>query len=131
MPLLLYVDSSAFLRRVFGDEGADVVDKAVARYLRRGATVVSGRLLWLEARRVSVRERLLGNDVEDVVTANLAAVTELPFTDQIWAGAHAIEQHVKTLDSIHLATCQAAGADLLTFDGTMRTVAEAIGIRLA
>lgn len=130
MPKLLYIDSSAFIRRVFGADGADTVDAAIARYIRRGATVVSSRLLWLETRRVSVRERLLGNDVDAIVSANLAAVTRLPMTEEVWAGAYAIAQHVKTLDSIHVATCQLAAADLLTFDANMRAVAEAVGIHV-
>jgi predicted nucleic acid-binding protein len=130
VPELLYVDTSAFLRRMFGADGADAVDRAVVNRRRRGGTVVSSRLLWLEARRVGTREALLGNDVTDVITANLAGVARLPMTEEVWSGAEAIAQHIKTLDSLHLATCELVGADLMTFDEAMRNVATARGIRL-
>ena len=128
MPQLLYLDSSAFLRRVFGAEGADTVDQLVARYTAEGGNVVSGRLLWLEARRVAIRERQLGNDIESEVEANLACVDRLPLTDDVWNAAHAIETHVKTLDSLHLATCSVVDAHLLSFDTEMLAAATALGI---
>lgn len=129
MPELLYVDTSAFLRRVFGADGADLVDRAVAGCLSRGGHPVSSRLLWLEARRVGIREQLLGNDVRAVIEANLDGVGKLPVTDEVWSGAEAIGEHIKTLDSLHLATCEIVEAELVTFDRTMRMVARSRGIR--
>lgn len=128
---LLYLDSSAFLRRVFGADGADTVDALSARFIADGGRVVSGRLLWLEARRVTVRERQLGNDILAAVEANLASVDRLPLTDDVWNAAHAIETHVKTLDSLHLATCSVVDAHLLSFDAQMLAAASALGIPLA
>lgn len=43
----------------------------------------------------------------------------------------AIEQHIKSVDALHLATCEFVGARLATFDETMRSVARARGIDLA
>lgn len=127
---LLYLDTSAFLRRVFDAEGADIVDAAVNDYCGRGGAVVSSRLLWLEARRVAVREALLGNDIAAATEMNLSGVAKLPVTEEIWESAAAIGQHIKTLDSLHLASCEVARADLLTFDHTMRSVARAHGVNV-
>ncbi|MCL2781448.1 MAG: PIN domain-containing protein [Actinomycetia bacterium] len=130
MALLLYLDSSAFLRRAFGHAGTAVVDTAVADYRARGGAVVSSRVLWLEARRVAIRETLLGNDVAEPVERQLDTVEKLPMTEDVWQRAAAIEQHIKTLDALHLATCELIGAELLTFDATMRAVALARGVPL-
>lgn len=131
MPPALYIDTSAFLRRVLSSDDLDRVDATAASYTARGTEVVSSRLLRLEALRVSIREQLRGNDIHDVVHADLVTITQLPVTDEVWALAESIEQHLKTLDSLHLATCELIGADLLTFDHTMRAVAQQRGIALA
>lgn len=128
---LLYVDASAFLRRVLNADGADAIDAVIARYADGGGKVVSSRMLWLEARRVTVRERHDGNDIAEVVEENLAGIERLPVTEDIWGLAHAIEAHVRTLDSLHLATCAAVDAHLLSFDAQMRTAATAMGLQVA
>lgn len=92
---------------------------------------MSSRLLWLEARRVVVRERQSGNDIASVVEQNLAAIERLPLTEDVWNRAQAIETHVKTLDSLHLATCALVDATLLSFDLQMQKAATAMGLRLA
>lgn len=96
----------------------------------RGGLFVSSRLLHLEVRRVEVREHLAGGDVS--LLGDLAAqIAALPVTDEVWSAAHAIEHHARTLDALHLATCQLVGATLLTTDDSMAELAPALGIAVA
>jgi predicted nucleic acid-binding protein len=128
---LLYVDSSALLRRALEHPDGESISRVAGDVLRRGGEVVSSRLLWLEARRAVVRERLNGNNIADGVIDALSSVTELRMTDQVWDAAYGIEQHVKTLDALHIATCLLAEATLLSFDTQMNAVALSLGIPLA
>lgn len=128
---LLYLDSSAFLARLLAQDPDGLIDATLRSANDEGARVVASRLLWLEAARVAVRERLAANDIDDVVAANLAGIDRLPVTETVWTEAAAISQHVKTLDAIHLATCQLVGASLLSLDGRMCSVAVDMGIELA
>jgi predicted nucleic acid-binding protein len=128
---LLYLDSSALLRRALRQPGGEDVLRVTRAWIDQGGQVASSRLLWLEARRVAVRERFLGRPVADAVDAALDRVVALPLNEDVWSGAHSIEQHVKTLDALHIATCQLAEATLLTFDTGMRKVAESLAIPLA
>lgn len=77
-----------------------------------------------------MREKLLGNDFGDVIAASVLGVEKLPVTAEVWAAAAAITQHIKTLDALHLATCELVAADLITFDRTMREIAQGRGVRV-
>ncbi|MGH9114499.1 MAG: hypothetical protein ACRDWW_01580 [Acidimicrobiales bacterium] len=48
----------------------------------------------------------------------------------MWDFAHSIDRHVKTLDSLHVATCHEVGATLLTRDVGMESIASYLGIAL-
>jgi predicted nucleic acid-binding protein len=126
-PRLLYVDSSALLRRVLDHPDAGAIDAAMGACLDGGGAVVSSRLLWLESRRVAVREALSGNDISAALGATLAGIVRLPLDDEVWGAAMRIEAQIKTLDSLHVATCAVAEATMLSFDATMRRVAAAEG----
>jgi len=129
---LLYIDSSAFLRRILRHEGSALVDAALVRHSTApGGRVVSSRLLALESRGVAVRVKQNGNDISATVAANLDTIDILPLTEDVWTRASAIEQHIKTLDALHLATCLIVGADLLTLDKNMALVASSLGLSLA
>ncbi|HEY3737391.1 MAG TPA: PIN domain-containing protein [Jatrophihabitans sp.] len=125
---LLYVDTSALLRRALGHSDSERVARLTRDVVERGGLLVSSRLLWLEVRRTLVRERLSGNDISGGVTEALAYISELRVTDQVWDAAHAIEAHIRTLDALHVATCLVAGAALLSFNQNMRSVARTLGV---
>jgi uncharacterized protein len=127
----LYVDTSALLRRVLNKDEAAAIDQLLREQRAADGAIVSSRLLWLEARRAAVRERSQGNDITTVLEQNLQTVQLLPMTDAVWERAFAIETHVKTLDSLHLATCALVDATLMSFDAQMRAAALAMGVRLA
>lgn len=132
MSKLLYVDSSVLLTFALAQPGWETVAETLGQAQDDGYTLASSRLLWIEAARVAIRERFRGNDIEDVLTKNLEAVEQLPVTEEIWIRAAVIEQHIKTLDAIHLATCETSGATLATvgLDGGMRKVAAERGVPL-
>lgn len=132
MAHLLYVDSSVLLTVALSQIGWETVAATLDQAQDDGYGLASSRLLWLEAARVATRERLLGSDVAGVLDENLKFVDQLPITEEIWDRAASIEQHVKTLDAIHLATCELAEATLATvgLDGAMRRAAEARGVPL-
>jgi hypothetical protein len=127
---LLYLDSSSFLTLLLQQEGHQTVEELLRDHVMRGDAVASSRLLWLEVRRVTIRERVLGNDIGAAVTAHLQGVEQLPVTDAVWERAGLIEQHVRTLDAIHLATCELTGATLLAagLDSCIRRAAAACGV---
>jgi predicted nucleic acid-binding protein len=128
---ILYLDSSALLQRALDQPGADTVDRHVETWLQAGATLASSRLLWLESRRTIVRERLMGNEIAYGLEPLLTTLVSLPVSDDVWAAAYSIESHVGTLGALHIATCQLAGATLLTFEIGMRRAAESLGVALA
>ena len=98
------------------------------RQVADGGELVSSRLLHLEARRIYVREHLLGARHASAIVDLAAEIRGLPVTDEVWEGAAAIDRHVRTLDSIHLATCHLIGADLLSSDASMVEAARHLGI---
>jgi uncharacterized protein len=128
----LYVDSSSLLTLVLGQTGSADLRARIASWEDEGGEITSSRLLWLEARRVVIRERLAGNDFAAIAEDALARVQQVPVTDEVWEHAAAIEQHVRALDAIHLATCELIGATLLTagLDQTIGAVAETRNIPL-
>jgi predicted nucleic acid-binding protein len=129
---ILYLDSSSFLITVLGQTGSADLRSRVAEWESDGGRVASSRLLWLEVRRVVIRERLAGNDFGSAAEDALVRVERIPVTDEVWERAATIEQHVRSLDAIHLATCELIGATLLSagLDHGMRAVAEARHIGL-
>lgn len=132
VPKLIYLDTSSFLTLLLGQEGGGPVRSTLRNAEEAGATLVSSRLLWLEAQRVTVREGLVGNDIRAAVAQHLAPIEQMPLTDDVWVRAAGIEQHVKTLDALHLATCELLGAELLaaSLDSGIARVAAARGVLL-
>lgn len=127
---LVYIDSSVLLTLVLEQDGHEAVARLIADAARAGRALAASRVLWLEGRRVAVREALAGNPIASAVERHLSTITQLPVTEQVWERAAGIEQHIKTLDAIHLATCELAEATLATvgLDGAMRKIAEIRGI---
>lgn len=119
-----YVDASIVVHAVlpWGDERAPRwLDSLTAN----GDTAVSSTLLLLEVTRALRRERL---DVS-LARAVTRAVEVVSIDDDILRAAGAIEPHVKSLDAIHLATCQLLGANVTvaTHDTAMQQVAQQLG----
>lgn len=90
-------------------------------------SLVSSRLLQTELTRVLRREGQPFSERADV----LDYVGGIPVTEAILTAAEAITEHVKTLDSVHLASALALGSDavIATHDVNMKRVAEVLGMR--
>lgn len=129
---LLYLDSSSFLTLLLQQDDHARIEAAVDAHQTTSGRICSSRLLWLEAARVGIREHIAGREIRDLITTNLRPLDQMPVTEDVWALAAGIQQHVRTLDAIHLATCELAGATLLTqgLDNNVHQVAKARGISL-
>lgn len=93
----------------------------------RSGNIYSSTLLELEIIRVLKREGLRAERAAEVVDrVNLVSID-----DGVLRAAAAIDQHVRSLDAIHLATCALLGEDavLVSHDQQMCAVAQALGGR--
>lgn len=131
---VLFLETSALLRALFGEEGADDVRQQLAAARR----VVASRLLRVEAERAVLRaaldrpelERALP-DLERELRASWRYVDMIEMTSDICdlAGRLLPRSRLRSLDAIHLATFQrlrelAPEATMLTFD---QRILEALG----
>jgi uncharacterized protein len=130
---LLYADSSSLLTLALEQAGWEGVRDRLAAAQVHGTRIVSSRLLALEAQRVIVREGLAGRDLADRMTLVLGRVDLLPVTEDVWRRAGSIEQHIKSLDALHLATCELVEAALFVplLDSQILRVAMARGVPIA
>jgi len=129
-PQYLYVDSSSLIRVALGDHDASALHRIIVAAGRNGATLVSSRLLELEARRTSIRLASEGLDPSPI-EAWVDATTLVPIDDDVWRGAMRIRSHVKTLDSLHLSTASLVpDCMMLTSDQNMKQVATTLGIEV-
>jgi predicted nucleic acid-binding protein len=85
-PQYLYVDSSSLIRVTLGDHNAAALHRIIVGAGRNGATLVSSRLLELEARRTSIRLALDGLDPSPI-EAWVDETTLVPIDDDVWRGA--------------------------------------------
>jgi predicted nucleic acid-binding protein len=119
-----YVDTSVALHALL--PGGDVRAIAWFESVDEADELFSSALIELEIARVLRRESL---DLTDgrAVLDRLNLISVDGFTLR---AAAAIEPHVKTLDSIHLATCLqlGEGVTLITHDLTMAQAAETLGV---
>jgi predicted nucleic acid-binding protein len=124
----LYVDSSSVIRIALGDHDGGRLDNIVYAEKERGSVLLSSQLLELECRRTSTRLALAGLK-QDQLERFVIEFDLLPIDDDVWRVAMGISQPIKTLDSIHLATCLLVpDVQLLTSDKLMRQTALELGI---
>ena len=125
---ILYVDTSALLKRVVSEANSPNVREAFRQHHRDGDLLVSSSLAWLEVWRAL--RRLQFEDVAAGVSAALSGVGELPLSDGILRRARKVgTESLRSLDAIHLASALSADADsLMTFDPRLAQAADAIGV---
>ena len=137
----LYVETSAILRYLFGDDGAETVRKTIDS----AAQVLSSRLTVLEVHRAVVRaekqaemsaadaERVRGTFTRIVRTWIIRELS----TDILDRAAQPFPiEPVRSLDAIHLATSLDflrifPDLHVLSFDGSVVSNSEALGIPVA
>jgi predicted nucleic acid-binding protein len=137
----LYVETSAILRYLFGDAGADMVRETIDKSVR----VLTSRLTVLEVYRTVVRAETQADvsaaDAERVRGAFARIVRSWIIremsADILERAAHPFPiEPVRSLDAIHLATSLVLlrlypDLHVLSFDGRVVKNAEALGIPLA
>lgn len=123
--MVWYVDASVVVHAVL-PWGHERAPRWLDSLTGQGDVAVSSTLLLLEVTRALRRERL---DVSLARTVS-GTVELVSIDDGILRAAGAIEPHVKSLDAIHLATCQLLGANVTvaTHDAAMRQVAQQLGL---
>jgi uncharacterized protein len=124
-----YLDSSVAVRIMLGHSAsaAGWFDSTTGSDDDR---VVSSRILRTEITRVLRRERLPVADRDQI----LDYIDTIPLDHAVLQEAEAITAHIRTLDAIHLASALRSGLEdlvIVTHDTTMKSVAAAIGFRIA
>ncbi len=132
--MLAYVDSSALVKRIGDEHGADALRSAFDVASTMGVGFVTSGLARVEVGR-AVRTRLDAESPGAVAAAGYEAFVGVSITDltrPILESARVIGPPVlRSLDAIHVATAIALGVDeLWTYDHRMAQVAEELGIRV-
>lgn len=127
---ILYVDTSALLKRVFVEAESDVVGALLLSRHVAGDLLTASSIAWLEVWR-SLR-RAGAADVDELASAALSGVAEFPLSDDVVMRAREVgNDELRSLDAIHLASALAVGADtLLTYDMRLADSAAATGLEI-
>ena len=127
---VLYVDTSALLKRVFVEADSMAVRTMLREAYTRGDLLTASSLAWVEVwqslRRAGVP------DVDGTGDVAVSGIAEFPLTDAVLVRArHVGQQGLRSLDAIHLASAIAVGADgLVTYDQRLAESASAVGLRV-
>lgn len=126
---VLYVDSSAALKRIFREAETGLVGSTLRSRVDAGALVAASTLTWVEVAR-SVR-RARPADAEAQVDVAMSGIAELPLDETVLTRARRIgPPTLRSLDAIHLAAALVLGAtEMLTFDVRLASAARSVGVR--
>ena len=130
--MIVYVDSSALLKRVFNEAESDALESALADHVEAGDTLAVSALAWVEVER-AVRTALSADEASspgDTAAAALAGVAEAPLGPDVVSLARRTAPAVlRSLDALHLATAILLDADLmLTYDDRLSAAARYNGL---
>lgn len=129
---IVYVDSSALLKRVLSEPQSSAVTDALQAHATRRDLLTSSSVAWVEVARALRRavEVLPGLDLRTAYVDALSGIAELPLDDAVLTSARTVGGHLlRTLDAIHLASALAVGADtVMTFDDRLADAAAAVGL---
>jgi predicted nucleic acid-binding protein len=132
---IVYVDSSALLKRVLSEPQSRAVADALQAHAARRDLLTSSSLAWVEVARALRRadEVVPGLDLGVASAGALSGIAELPLDDVILASARTVGGHLlRILDAIHLASALSAGADtVMTYDDRLAAAAVAEGLEVA
>jgi predicted nucleic acid-binding protein len=123
---VIFLETSALLRLILGEKGADEIEKRIAKAER----LLASRLIRVEAERALIRIGLARPEVQRSIPALerelrgiWAKIHFFEISEAICehAGRIAPRSHLRTLDAIHLATYQRARklhpeVEILSFD---------------
>ena len=126
---VLYVDSSAALKRIFREAETEFVGSTLRSRVGAGDLVAASTLTWVEVTRSVLRAGRL--DAEAQAHAAMSGIAELPLDETVltrarWIGA----PELRSLDAIHLAAAVVLGAtEVLTFDARLAAAARSVGVK--
>ena len=126
---VLYVDSSAALKRIFLEAETDLVGSTLRSRVNSGDLIAASTLTWVEVTRSVLRARPA--DAEAQVDAALSGIAELPLDETVMTRARWIgPPTLRSLDAIHLAAALVLGAtEMLTFDMRLAAAARSVGVK--
>lgn len=127
---MLYVDSSALLKRVFAEPESDGVRDTIEQHYATGEVVVASELAWLEVSRAILRADV--ENVEEYVDLACSGIARHPLTSGVLDRARRVgPPHLRSLDAIHLAAAITLMADgILTFDHRLAEAAHHAGVKV-
>lgn len=124
---ILYVDTSALLKRVLPEREAAPLVEALEERIDQGATLVTSTLTRVEVGRALRRH---GGAGMGAFGCSLQGIALAQITDLVTELARAMDPPVlRSLDAIHLATAVALGAhELWTYDDRLAEAASLAGL---
>lgn len=127
---ILYVDSSALLKRVILEPESSAVRLLLREADADGHLITASSLAWLEVWR-SLRRAGVA-DVTATVNSALSGVASFPLRDSVVLRARQVgNDALRSLGAIHLASALAVGADsILTYDDRLADSAAAVGLTI-
>jgi uncharacterized protein len=131
---LLYVDSSAMVKRLVEERESDAFEAFLRDRLQSGDVFISSALMPLELHRLAVRVGIAVSDVHTVVRN----VSTVAVSQTVLDTAAGITSPIKTLDAMHMATAMILGdgednpgselAAMVTYDAVMARSAAVLGM---
>lgn len=133
--MLVYVDSSALIKRVISEPGSDALIAALDEHVAADDTFVASSLAWIEISRTT-RMRLDADDhdqVNEAIEVALSGVAERPMTGEVVSLARrVVPRALRSLGAIHLSTAILLEADLMiTYDERLAAAAQHNGVPVA
>lgn len=125
---ILYVDSSALLKRVVIEAESAAVRVLLRESNAAGDLLTASSLAWLEVWRALRRGEMA--DVQSVARRAVSGIAEFQLSEAVLVRARGVGgNHLRSLDAIHLSSALAVGADhLLTYDDRLADSATDAGL---
>lgn len=126
--MIVYVDTSALLKRVVVEPESEALRSEIARLAAAGELLVSSALTWVEVERALRRAAV--PDLGALTDAALSGIDEFPLRPAVLDRARAIgPATLRTLDAIHLASAVGIRTDqMITYDDRLAEAARGEGI---
>jgi predicted nucleic acid-binding protein len=125
---ILYVDTSALLKRVIAEPESGSLRSLLVAADASGDLLTASSLAWVEVWRAL--RRAGESDVDAAARNAVAGIAEFPLDEVILVRARQVgPDDLRSLDAIHLASAIAVGADsLVTYDARLAAAARSVGI---
>ncbi len=129
--MIVYLDSSALVKRALEERESLALTDDLERRHRAGDSFVASSLAWVETSR-AIRSRLESEhpaDVAERMEVAISGVSEVSFDEVVVSLARRIgSTRLRSLDAIHLATAISLDADLVVgYDTRLLECAEELG----